>query len=353
MIGVLPGWAHPILQNPMWIEFTAEALEVRVDMSVRELIVVQGLPQDTDGMVDYDLALDLAPKHLPYLLEHLSFKADGKDLKGEVVKVDPPKVIGKGLEGPDRAHFNVYVRYALASAPGTVTVMHRMCEEFPSAPGVPWDFSYAYRFGPKGAVPQLGALYRGKPVSFSTGLGAEARAAGGTVVRLEQAPEKSRGQWALLAVVWALLAGMGTGVLSLRFYQVVAVVWLVSFLVVTVTRTGLVIPFGAFACGAATTLLAMDLLYGGGAGQSRRAVLVVVGAMVFGVALGGVVPVVGGKPWLAGVLGAALAAAGLGVVLQRRLGGDAPGPRAVRQVVALAAGVEALWIMLRLAGVTG
>ena len=98
MIGVLPGWAHPILQNPMWIEFTAEALEVRVDMSVRELIVVQGLPQDTDGMVDYDLALDLAPKHLPYLLEHLSFKADGKELKGEVVKVDPPKVIGKGLE---------------------------------------------------------------------------------------------------------------------------------------------------------------------------------------------------------------------------------------------------------------
>jgi hypothetical protein len=343
---------HPILQNPMWIEFTEAGLEVRVDMSVRELIVVQGLPQDSDGSVDYDLALDLAPKHMPYLLDHLSFRADGEPLKGTIESIDPPKVIGKGLEGPDRAHFNVHVRYPFAGRPRTVAVSHRMCEEFPSAPGVPWDFSYAYRFGPKGAVPQLGALYRGKEVVFSTGFGPVIGEASGAVERIDVNPRRGS-DWMLLTVLWAFLAGLGSGVLPVRLYQWAALAWLASFLGMTLSGSVLAHPLPAFLCGAAAALLAMDLLYAGGAGPSRRGILVVCGAAAFGAALAGIAPGEGGKPWLATLLGCALLAAGTGIFLQRKLRDDRPGLRAFRQVLALAAAGEALWIMLHLAGVTG
>jgi hypothetical protein len=343
--------AHPILQNPMWIEFTEAGLDVRVDMSVRELIVVQGLPQDTDGSVDYDLALDLAPKHMPYLLGHLSFKAAGQELKGSVEKIDPPKVIGKGLEGPDRAHFNVHVRYPFAGKPETVAVSHRMCEEFPSAPGVPWDFSYAYRFGPKGSVPQLGALYRGKEVVFTTGFGPGAEESGGAVQRIDVNPRRGR-DWMLLCGLWAFLAGLGSGVLPVRLYQLAALAWLASFLGMTLSGSVLAHPIPAFLCGAATALLAMDLLYAGGAGSPRRGLLVVCGAAACGASLAGIAPGEGGKPWLATLLALALAAAGIGIVLQRSLRDDRPGLRALRQVLALAAAGEALWIMLHLAGVS-
>ena len=346
---------HPILQNPMWIEFTPEGLEVRVDVSVRELIVVQGLPQDVDGMVDEGLAAELAPKHMPYLLDHLTFRADGLPLTGSVVRIEPPKKIGKGLEGPDRAHFNVYLVYPFGGKPPrTIGVSHRMCVEFPSAPGVPWDFSYAWRFGPKGAPPQLGALYRDREVVFATGLGPVAAAAGEAAgQRLDLTPERTRRRWAMLAGVWSLLAGLGSGGLSGKWRRGAAMVWLVAFLGMNLSGMALPGVLAAFAAGAATVLLAMDQIHEGRT-LVRRGVLLVAGAAVFGLALAGAVPVQGGRAWLAGVLVSCLASATgawqLSRLLSRREGG---GVRAMRQVLALAAAAGAVVLMLQLAGVVG
>ena len=347
--------AHPILQNPMWIEFTPEGLEVRVDVSVRELIVVQGLPQDVDGMVDEGLAEELAPKHMPYLLDHLTFRADGLPLAGSVVRIEPPKKIGKGLEGPDRAHFNVYLVYPFGGVtPRTISVSHRMCVEFPSAPGVPWDFSYAYRFGPKGAPPQLGALYRDREVVFTTGLGPVAGAAGEEAgQRVDLTPERTRRRWAALAVVWSLPAGLGSGGLSGKWRRGAAVAWLAAFLGMNLSGAALPEVLAAFACGSATVLLAMEQIHEGRT-LRRRGVLLVVGAAMFGLALAGVVPVQGGRPWLAGLLAACLLAAAGAWALSRRLSQrDGGGARAMRQVVALAAAGGAVVLMLQLAGVVG
>ncbi len=121
----------------------------------------------------------------------------------------------------------------------------------------------------------------------------------------------------------------------------------------TLSGSVLAHPLPVFLCGAAAALLAMDLLYAGGAGLARRGMLVVGGAAAFGAALAGIAPAEGGKPWLATLLGCALVAAGTGIPRQRKLQDDRPGLRALRQILALAAGGEALWIMLNLAGVTG
>ena len=164
------GMAHPILQNPMWIEVGPDLIKVKLYVSLRELGVVQGLPIAADGTVDGDLAAETAPRHSAYVLDHLSFRADGQPLTGKVSEIAPPKVIGKGVEGPDRAHFIYRLEYPLARPPAQVSLSHTMVQEFPSAPGVPWDLSYTYRFGPPDATPlEFGSITRGAEVSYKTG----------------------------------------------------------------------------------------------------------------------------------------------------------------------------------------
>ena len=164
-----PASAHPILQNPIWIEVAPDRLEVKLYVSMRELNVVQGLPIAADGAVDMAEAEEAAPRHTAYLLDHLFFKADGQLLQGKVDQVTPPKHVGKGVEGPDRAHFIYYIKYPMAVPPARITFSQTMVKEFPSAPGVPWDLSYAYRFGPVGvAAVQFGALPRDTEVFYET-----------------------------------------------------------------------------------------------------------------------------------------------------------------------------------------
>ena len=177
------GMAHPILQNPMWIEVGPDLIKVKLYVSLRELSVVQGLPIAADGAVDGDLAAETAPRHSAYVLDHLSFRADGQPLTGKVSQIAPPKLIGKGVEGPDRAHFIYRLEYSLAQPPAQVSLSHTMVQEFPSAPGVPWDLSYTYRFGPPDATPlEFGSITRGAEVSYKTGFAQPA----GTVPAAEQ-----------------------------------------------------------------------------------------------------------------------------------------------------------------------
>lgn len=164
------GLAHPILQNPIWIEVGPSLMKVKIYVSMRELGVVQGLPIAMDGSVDIAEATDTAPRHTGYLLDHLNFKADGNPLSGKVMQIEPPSQVGKGVEGPDRAHFVYRIEYPLDRPPARVTFSHTMVVEFPSAPGVPWDLSYTYRFGPLGMAPvEYGAIPRNSEVAYHTG----------------------------------------------------------------------------------------------------------------------------------------------------------------------------------------
>ncbi len=164
-----PAMAHPILQNPIWVEVAPDHMKVKLYVSIRELNVVQGLPITEAGVVEMGLAEETAPRHAPYVLDHLDFRADGVPLSGSLDRISPPKFVGKGAEAPDRAHFIYYLEYPLAAPPARITFSHTMVKEFPSAPGVPWDLSYAYRFGPIDATPtQFGAVPRDTMVFYDT-----------------------------------------------------------------------------------------------------------------------------------------------------------------------------------------
>ena len=198
------GMAHPILQNPMWVEVAPDVLKVKIYVSVRELNVVQGLPIAGDGAVDTALAVETAPRHSGYVLDHLSFRADGNPLSGTVTAIEPPKEVGKGMEGPDRAHFVYRLEYPLAQPPAQIALSHTMVQEFPSAPGVPWDLSYTYRFGPPGATPvEFGSITRGVEVVYKTGFAAAAGTVPTSVAALPR--------WPTLAGVGLLGAALGLG----------------------------------------------------------------------------------------------------------------------------------------------
>lgn len=160
--------AHPMIQNAMWIVLTPERVEVRMTVSVRELCVVQGLPLAADGSVDPGVAEDTAPRHRDYVLDHLELRGDDRLLTGKVTAIDPPSKILAGSEGTDRSFFTYHLDYPLpAPPPGRFSLRQTMVKEFPSAPGVPWDLSYAYRCGtPSEPMKNYGVLPREISISF-------------------------------------------------------------------------------------------------------------------------------------------------------------------------------------------
>jgi len=203
-----PAVAHPELQNPIWIEVAPDRLEVKLFVSMRELNVVQGLPIAVDGAVDIAEAVEAAPRHSPYVLEHLNFRADGVPLPGKVRTIEPPKSVGQGVEGPDRAHFIYFIEYPVAGAPARIQFSQSMVKEFPSAPSVPWNLSYLYRFRPLGAPQwlQFGALPRETEVVYETNFPptAASRAAAVAVVSPHRA-------LMMRLVLFGLALGLGIG----------------------------------------------------------------------------------------------------------------------------------------------
>ena len=334
------GWGHPILQNPIWIEVSPERLKVKLYVSMRELNVVQGLPIAADGAVDLEEAEEAAPRHAAYVLEHLRFCGDGRELAGKVQRIDPPKHVGKGVEAPDRAHFIYWLEYPLAVPPAALTFSHRMVVEFPSAPGVPWDLSYAYRFAAGEAPPtQFGAISRGSEVSYATGFAAAA--APGAGAGAGAGVEGRRLGW------WAaglLGAALGLGVLSraglARMLGWLALAWLGGW----VLSMGVALPgfLAAAAGGIGVLLVAADAIHGPeGEGRGRRWAL----AGMFGVAVGwaaGSGGLAGGSA--AGALAALGGGCGAGALLGGGLwaGGGRRGRRQLLSLVVCLGGVAVL-----------
>jgi hypothetical protein len=338
--------AHPILQNPVWIAVSPDRVTLTLHVSVRELIVVQGLPVAEDGRVDPLEAEDFAPRHSAYLLDHFRLKADGAWLQGTVLNIKPPKVINDGMEGPDRSHFVWSVEYPLDSPPKVLSVSQTMCVEFPSSPGVPWDLSYAYRYGPHGETPwKFGVLPRDREISFNTGFVSGGPAAG-TVVRTPR-PATLLGLWfvfvaacmlgstpslrlrpALLYSVAAFAAGLAAG-----RYVTAAPEWALYLL-----------------CGAAAILTAADNIHRmPGVGTRRRVVLPAAGCLFFGAAFSAqerVAPEL--ERWwhllpLPAAIVALLTGAGIAVLAQKQ---NEKSARLIIQISSLICCLDAVWLML-------
>src|SRR5436190_7390342 len=104
--------AHPILENPLWIDPGPKTVTLYLDVSVRELIVVQGLPVSNDGGFDPLVAGDFAAKDESYVLDHIKVKADGQVIKGKLREILPPEIpenFKPTLEAPDKTHFRFII----------------------------------------------------------------------------------------------------------------------------------------------------------------------------------------------------------------------------------------------------
>lgn len=288
LLSALATHAHPILQNPVWVAASPDRITLDLHVSVRELIVVQGLPVTDDGRVDQLEAEDMAPKHSGYVLDHFQIKADDRLLQGKVANIKPPKVIGEGLEGPDRAHFVYTIEYPLAAPPRTITISQNMCVEFPSSPGVPWDLSYAYRYGPHGATPwKFGALTRERGITFNTGFvstsdGREKPEAG-SLVHIPR-PATLLGLWIVFLTATLLGSTVSPGA---RYPYIAAVVTFAAGL--AAGRYATAVPAWSIhlLCGAGAILTAADNIHRQPvAAMIRRRVLLYGGCLFFGMAFG-------------------------------------------------------------------
>ncbi|MES2709194.1 MAG: hypothetical protein V4726_21540 [Verrucomicrobiota bacterium] len=284
LVWLAAGWAgaHPMLQNPLWIEITPRRLAVKLQVSVRELCVVQGLPITVEGTVDEGQAEDTAPRHSGYVLDHLEFRADGGLLTGRVLGIDPPERIKQGGEGTDNSHFTYRLEYPLSKPLATgLTLTQTMVKEFPSAPGVPWDLSYAFRCGTAAnPMKSIGVLPRDTRISFRAdgSMAAEERTAGSG--KPDVLPPAQAG-------LMALWAALGLNAASRRDALRVAVSGGVAF-----AGGGAAAVFGGFQApgfvlaalaGVGVLLTAVDNIHRPGAPPDRRRFLL---AVLFSLAAG-------------------------------------------------------------------
>ncbi len=341
--------AHPILQNPVWIDPCPEGVTLYLDVSVRELIVIQKLPVAADGGFDVLEAEDYAARHPDYVLGHFRVKADHKVLTGKVTQIIPPQLPANfkpELEGPDNARFRFIIHYPFSSPPSVLSFSHTMGREFPSAPGVAWDLSYLYRYGagPMGSPKAFGSLREGEELSFHTGF------SGGTEVAGSLVKRSTPRLWAALWLLFAAAITLG-GPLRLGWYQAAALLWMGAWLVAG--SYGGTIPLWLMALpgGACVILAAVDNIYSHDTPPHplRRRILLFTGCVFFAMGLSNdpMSMVYGDRLWPVVMFFSAVVVAAAMLWLKRLAAKrGAKAERFVLQMSSLLVCGAAIWVML-------
>jgi hypothetical protein len=163
---VCPALAHPTLQNAMWMQFGPDRVQVAVDVSLREIAVVQR-GAIGDAAFDVESLGAVAEKHGDYVLKHLALSADGRTLTGTIKKMTAPPV----FTTPERTFYQYEIEYPVTGAPPSrVTATHQMLHEFPYAIGTAWDVSYVVRLKRSNSDTVGSGLLRSQqPTEFVTG----------------------------------------------------------------------------------------------------------------------------------------------------------------------------------------
>ena len=154
--------AHSIFLNSLWVEYTPTELDVKVQVSVKEICTAGDLVFDIKDPENQAAVEGAAKGHLAYLLSHLSVSVDGAEAKGELVEIQPPatwvltaadvstSTSPTPEEGVDRLHFVFRLKYPCSRPPSRITLSQSMMSEFSYTPGTPFDFSYLVRVTQKG-----------------------------------------------------------------------------------------------------------------------------------------------------------------------------------------------------------
>ena len=354
--------AHPILQNPLWIDPSEQKLTLYMHVTVRELVVIQGLTVDTEGQADPLAAADAADRHVGYVLDHFQIKTDGSPLKGgKVVNITPPDEHQTGDEGPDNTRFVFLIEYPLAELPQEFSFSQTMCKEYPTAPGVPWDFSYATRYGapPLGTAKLFFPMVMEREYVIDTGRGELANGnATATVVTAPKIVERPRqNHWLALWAVFGVLSVCAAQKPGMMWLRGALAAWMTGCIFASVSGILLLPTAAAVVCGVAALLMGIDNIHAAQDARGlRRGVVLTAGAFCFGWALFAQKPdwVSSGRLWpLIALAAAAVPAsvAGLAAAQCRRAG--TPQSRAVLQIISLAGCAAAVWLIMVLLDLAG
>jgi len=166
-LGVAAGgaWAHPLIQQPMWVLSEPGRIRVAVNVSAREIAVAQGLEAREDGAIADALSLaEAAEREADYVRRHLRVLADGRELAGQITKITPPPAISSD----EKTHYQYELDYPLTGpAPFEIAISEDMLREFPYAAGMAWDVSYIIRLKRAGSDEiASGLLRRQQPFAF-------------------------------------------------------------------------------------------------------------------------------------------------------------------------------------------
>lgn len=144
-------WAHPQIQDAMWVRFDPGRIRVALNSSLREIILTAGLKERgavgnaQAGSYDPEELRDATQRHGAYLLSHLNLVDGSSSLSGKVVHITPPTSIGQA----DTTFCQYELEYLLNSPwPSEILFSQNMLTEWPYGPSMPWDISYIVQAKP-------------------------------------------------------------------------------------------------------------------------------------------------------------------------------------------------------------
>lgn len=156
--------AHSIFQNSLWVDYTEKQMDVRVQVTVKEICTAAGLDFDPKQLNHTEIER-AAPKHLPYLLSHLQIESNGVQLVGALQRIEPPESweptpadkdpnLPAADDTMDRLHFFFHLVYPCPQPPKRISLKQSMMTEFSYTPGTPFNFSYLVRVARSGKPAQ-------------------------------------------------------------------------------------------------------------------------------------------------------------------------------------------------------
>lgn len=163
---VLP--AHNGILNTARIMFTEEAMLVHTEVALREILLVHGLRDESQGGMDAEAVAAAVSKHEQYITSHFEVLAGGEKLTGRVLQTTPPAAYST----PSQTKYRFQLRYMYGDLkPAEVTLRQNMLREFSVTGGHPWHVTYLFGVTQANGRVQHVSLSPSQDLKIQTGLG--------------------------------------------------------------------------------------------------------------------------------------------------------------------------------------
>jgi hypothetical protein len=166
--------AHSGILNTARITFTNDAMLVNTEVALREILLVHGLRDDTQGGIDADAVKTAVERHEQYITSHLEVFANGDKLTGRVLQTTPPAA----FSSPGQTKYRFQLRYTFGDLrPAEVTLRQNMLREFSVTGGHPWHVTYLFGVTQADGKVQHVSLSTSQDLKVQTGLAAKSSGA--------------------------------------------------------------------------------------------------------------------------------------------------------------------------------